>query len=57
MSSKPRVRVSRETWKELNAKKEPGDTLDDVLDRLLEEHAHLLKELEEASEETESTDN
>lgn len=37
MASKQRVPVSRETWKQLNSKKEPGDTFDDVLERLLEE--------------------
>jgi predicted CopG family antitoxin len=30
-----RVRVSKETWRRLNARKEPGDSFDDVLDRLL----------------------
>jgi len=30
-----RVRVSKETWQRLNAQKEPGDSFDDVLDRLL----------------------
>ena len=37
MASKQRVPVSRETWKQLNSKKEPGDTFDDVLERLLDE--------------------
>lgn len=30
-----RVRVSRKTWKRLNAMKQPGDSFDDVLGRLL----------------------
>lgn len=33
-----RVRVSKETWRRLNARKEPGDSFDDVLDRLLALH-------------------
>jgi len=33
-----RVRVSKETWQRLNAQKEPGDSFDDVLDRLLARH-------------------
>jgi len=33
-----RVRVSKETWRRLNARKEPGDSFDDVLDRLLSRH-------------------
>jgi len=32
------VKVSAETWRELNAKKNPGDTFEDVLSRLLEEN-------------------
>jgi len=31
------VKVSDEHWKELNARKEPGDSFDDVIGRLLEE--------------------
>ena len=31
------IRVTDETWKELNSRKEPGDSFDDVLSRLLEE--------------------
>ena len=30
------IRVSPENWKRLNALKEPGDTFNDVIDRLLE---------------------
>jgi len=31
------IKVSRDTWKELNREKEPGDSFDDVLRRLLAE--------------------
>lgn len=31
------IRISKDTWKELNARKEPGDSFDDVISRLLEE--------------------
>lgn len=30
------IRVTTETWKELNALKEPGESFDDVLQRLLD---------------------
>jgi hypothetical protein len=30
-----RIRVSQETWRRLNARKQPGDTFDDVVSRLL----------------------
>jgi hypothetical protein len=30
------IRVSKETWKEINARKEVGDTFDSVLKRVLE---------------------
>jgi len=33
-----RVRVSKETWRRLNARKEPGDSFDDVLEELLARH-------------------
>ena len=32
------IRVTRETWKELNAQKEPGDSFEDVICRLMNEH-------------------
>jgi len=38
MASKnePKIRVSQETWQDLNAmKQQPGDTFDDVVQRLL----------------------
>jgi len=31
------VRVSQETWQELNSRKRPGDTFEDVIRRLLED--------------------
>lgn len=34
--SRPRLNVSAETWRRLNARKEPGDTFEDVIERLLE---------------------
>lgn len=38
MGTDTRVRVSRETWRELNERKdEPGETFDDVLQRLLDD--------------------
>lgn len=37
MGDSPAVKVSEETWRKLNSRKEPGDTFDDVVQRLLEE--------------------
>jgi len=31
------IEIKLETWRELNNKKEPGDSFDDVIKRLLEE--------------------
>ncbi|MDJ1434243.1 antitoxin VapB family protein [Halostagnicola sp. A-GB9-2] len=31
------VQISTETWRELNGRKNPGETFDDVIQRLLEE--------------------
>ena len=31
------IRVTEDTWKALNRRKEPGDSFDDVISRLLEE--------------------
>jgi len=31
------LQVTKETWKQLNLRKEPGETFDDVIQRLLEE--------------------
>jgi len=33
------IRVTEETWLQLNKKKRPGDSFDDVLQRLLDEDA------------------
>jgi len=32
------IRVSDENWKELNTMKEPGESFDDVISRLLDEN-------------------
>lgn len=32
---KTTIKVKKETWKRLNRQKEPGDTFDDVIERLL----------------------
>jgi|AKVG01.1.fsa_nt_gi predicted CopG family antitoxin len=32
------ITVSDETWKDLNRQKEPGETFDEVVQRLLENH-------------------
>ncbi|WP_244605579.1 antitoxin VapB family protein [Halorussus marinus] len=31
------IQVRNETWQELNARKAPGDTFDDVIQRLLDQ--------------------
>jgi len=31
------MKVKRDTWKQLNKQKEPGDTFDDVIGRLIEQ--------------------
>ena len=36
MRSTTTIEVKNETWKELNAKKEPGESFDDVIQRVLE---------------------
>ncbi|WP_254768267.1 antitoxin VapB family protein [Salinilacihabitans rarus] len=42
------IRVTEETWKRLNNRKRPGDSFDDVIERLLEDV--------EANEESEGND-
>jgi predicted CopG family antitoxin len=32
------ITVSDETWRELNGRKDPGETFDDVVQRLLDNH-------------------
>jgi predicted CopG family antitoxin len=36
------IRVTEETWLQLNKKKRPGDSFDDVIQRLLEEDAETV---------------
>lgn len=35
--SKHPVKVSEETWRDLNARKRPGDTFEDVVSRLIDD--------------------
>lgn len=44
----PNVSVDDSTWRELNRRKEPGDTFDDVVGRLLDETAIIGFSLEVA---------
>jgi len=37
------IRVSPENWRRLNAMKEPGDTFNDVVDRLFDETVEELQ--------------
>lgn len=37
MAETTTVEIKNETWKQLNRRKEPGDSFDDVISRLLEE--------------------
>lgn len=37
MSERTTVNVSRDTWKRLTMRKEPGDTYDDVISELLDQ--------------------
>lgn len=32
------IRISEEMWQELNSQKQPGDTFDDVIRRVVEEN-------------------
>lgn len=34
--SDPKIRVSKDNWERLNARKQPGDSFDDVVERLLD---------------------
>ena len=43
-SSTEAIKISPENWRRLNAKKNPGDTFDDVVSRLLDEHGEALIE-------------
>jgi len=35
-SCDPKIRVSEDNWERLNARKRPGDSFDDVIERLLD---------------------
>ena len=37
MADTTTLQVSKDTWKRLNARKEPGETFDDVITRLLDD--------------------
>jgi len=41
------IRVSTETWRELNQRKQPGDSFEDVLQRLLSEDQEPISESEQ----------
>lgn len=41
MGEKAAVKVSVESWKRLNSMKEPGDTFEDVVCRLLDERDEM----------------
>jgi len=40
------IRVTTETWRELNQRKQPGDSFEDVLQRLLSERQEPISEPE-----------
>jgi len=46
------IRIKEETWRELHSRKGPGDSFDDVIQRILDEHDSL----EEALNELESNE-
>jgi predicted CopG family antitoxin len=50
-----RIPVTEDRWKELNNLKEPGQSYDELLEILVEEHkkAQLMKHVEELREEQE----
>lgn len=35
------IRVSKTNWKALNAMKEPGESFDDVIGQLIDEHDYM----------------
>lgn len=37
MSDTTTIQITEETWRELNMRKNPGETFDDVIQRLLED--------------------
>lgn len=53
-----RIPVTEERWKELGELKEPGQTWDDVLAELVDEHkkARLFRDMNEIEERTDEND-
>lgn len=41
MGDDTHIRVSGQNWKYLNSMKEPGESFDDALSRLIDEHDHM----------------
>ena len=37
MSESTTIQINKETWRRLNSQKDPGDSFDDVIERLLDE--------------------
>lgn len=35
------AQIKKDTWQELNALKQPGDSMDDVIQRLLDSHKQI----------------
>lgn len=52
-----RIPVTEERWEQLHDLKQPGQTYDDLLAALVEEHkkAQLIEDMEQISEESEFT--
>jgi len=44
MTKHKHIKVSKESWIRLNQLKEPGDTFDDALKKLLDEHEDDIKD-------------
>ena len=53
MSETTTIEIKRETWIELNMRKEPGDSFDEVVQRLLRAEDETEKEIEETVDEPE----
>ena len=43
MEKKKHIKVSKESWIRLNQLKEPGETFDDTIKKLLDEHEEDIK--------------
>ncbi len=41
------IRVTAETWRQLNRRKQPGDSFEDVIQRLLEDEGESAPQTEE----------